>query len=152
MEKLVALKARSFLAAASAGAIPAYAGTLSLLLTAAEAGPVGVCSGSMRDSVEPVLHALGLLSRMSVIVTASDVLRNKPHPEPYLLAAKRLGAAASRCIAVEDSPTGIRSARDAGYTVHALCHSFSRDRLVDAHRVHESAAHVTLADLLNGAC
>lgn len=148
MERLVGLKAVAFLAAARSGVIRPYAGTVALLREAADAGPVGVCSGSMRESVEPVLELLGLRNRVRVLVTASDVLRNKPDPEPYLLAAARLGLDAGRCIAVEDSPAGIRSARDAGYTVHAVCHSFGRERLGEAHRVHESAEGLRIEDLL----
>ena len=147
LERLVSCKAGAFLRSAREGAIRPYAGTVALLREAAQRGPVGVCSGSLRDSVQPVLESLGLLARLSVMVTASDVARNKPDPAPYLLAAERLGLPPQDCIAIEDSPTGIRSARAAGYTVHALCHSFPRDRLTDAHRVHESSAGLTVAHL-----
>ncbi len=148
MERLVALKADAFVVEARSGRIKPYAGTVALLRAAAAAGHVGVCSGSIRASVEPVLEALGLIELLSVMVTADDVKRNKPHPEPYLLAATKLGLEPGACIAVEDSPTGIKSARGAGYTVHAVCHSFPRDRLSEAHRVHDSSEGMTIADLV----
>jgi beta-phosphoglucomutase len=148
MERLVALKAGAFVVEATSGRIKPYGGTVALLRAAAAVGPVGVCSGSIRASVEPVLAAMGLIELLSVMVTADDVVKNKPHPEPYLLAAARLGLEGAACIAVEDSPTGIKSARSAGYTVHAVCHSFERDRLGEAHRVHDSSEGMTLEHLL----
>jgi beta-phosphoglucomutase-like phosphatase (HAD superfamily) len=52
----------------------------------------------------------------ATIVTGDQVTRGKPDPEPYLLAAERLGVDAGACVAIEDSPTGIASARAAGVT------------------------------------
>ena len=48
------------------------------------------------------------------LVCGDEVTHGKPHPEPYLVAAERLGVDVTRCVAVEDSPTGIASARAAG--------------------------------------
>jgi beta-phosphoglucomutase-like phosphatase (HAD superfamily) len=48
------------------------------------------------------------------IVTRDDVVNPKPHPEPYLTAARRLGAAPGRCLALEDSHSGVRAAHAAG--------------------------------------
>ncbi|HEV7173293.1 HAD-IA family hydrolase [Pedococcus sp.] len=49
-----------------------------------------------------------------VVVTASDVTRGKPHPEPFLLAAARLGVDPTDCLVVEDAPGGLEAARAAG--------------------------------------
>lgn len=57
-------------------------------------------------------HRLG--GTFMVLVTEQDVDRHKPDPEPYLKAAKLLGLPPRKCIAVEDSPTGLESARAAG--------------------------------------
>ncbi|MEF2976330.1 HAD-IA family hydrolase [Subtercola sp. YIM 133946] len=56
----------------------------------------------------------------AVFVTADDITRGKPDPEPYLLAATRLGVDPARCLVVEDAPAGIRSARAAGCSVLAV--------------------------------
>jgi HAD superfamily hydrolase (TIGR01509 family) len=50
----------------------------------------------------------------SLIVAGEDVTNGKPHPEPYLMAAERLGVPIERCLAIEDSPSGIRSAAASG--------------------------------------
>jgi beta-phosphoglucomutase-like phosphatase (HAD superfamily) len=48
------------------------------------------------------------------VVAGDDVSQGKPHPEAYLTAAARLGVLPQQCIAIEDSPTGARSAQAAG--------------------------------------
>lgn len=58
----------------------------------------------------------------AVSVTGDEVTLGKPHPEPYLLAAQRLGVDARDCVAIEDSPTGVRSALAAGCRVLGVPH------------------------------
>jgi sugar-phosphatase len=55
-----------------------------------------------------------------VVVTADEVDRGKPHPDPYLLAAQRLGVDPRDCLVVEDAPGGLESARAAGCATLAL--------------------------------
>lgn len=57
-----------------------------------------------------------------VVVTGDQVVHGKPSPEPYLLAAQRLGVAPADCLALEDSPTGVRSATAAGVPTIAVPH------------------------------
>jgi HAD superfamily hydrolase (TIGR01509 family) len=56
------------------------------------------------------------------VVAGDDVTYGKPHPEPYLLGAARLGVAPERCVAIEDSLTGVTSAEAAGVPVLAVEH------------------------------
>lgn len=56
------------------------------------------------------------------LVVGDDVERGKPHPDPYLLAANKLGVDPAHCLAIEDSPTGVASALAAGCTVLAVPH------------------------------
>jgi beta-phosphoglucomutase-like phosphatase (HAD superfamily) len=58
--------------------------------------------------------------RFDALVCAEDVAATKPDPEPYLLAAKLLGADPGRCFALEDSPNGVASAEAAGCRVIAV--------------------------------
>ncbi|MCA9834230.1 MAG: HAD family phosphatase [Thermomicrobiales bacterium] len=57
---------------------------------------------------------------LQTMVTGNEVAHPKPHPEPYLTAASRLGVDIAHCIAIEDSPSGVESAATAGATVIVL--------------------------------
>lgn len=76
--------------------------------------PFAVVSGSTRESVTASLNALGLLDRFDVMVCAGDYQRAKPHPEPFLTAAARLGVAPADCLVFEDTEMGIQAATAAG--------------------------------------
>ena len=65
------------------------------------------------------LTASGLVPPQ-VVVTADDVQRGKPDPEPFALGAHQLGFNPSRCLVVEDAPAGLRSAHEAGCTTLAV--------------------------------
>ncbi|HEY0306978.1 MAG TPA: HAD family phosphatase, partial [Acidobacteriaceae bacterium] len=76
--------------------------------------PFAVVSGSRRDSVVASLKALGILDRFETLVCAGDYTKSKPDPEPYLIAAKRLGVKPEDCLVFEDTDMGIESATAAG--------------------------------------
>jgi HAD superfamily hydrolase (TIGR01509 family) len=76
--------------------------------------PFAVVSGSTRESVVKSLEALGLLNLFHTLVCAGDYQRSKPAPDPYLLAASRLGVAPQHCLVFEDADIGIQSATAAG--------------------------------------
>ena len=65
----------------------------------------------------------------SVLVTAGDVQRGKPAPDPYLLGAERLGLPVGSCVAVEDSPAGIQAACAAGMRVIGITATHAREEL-----------------------
>jgi sugar-phosphatase len=89
-----------------------------------------VTSGTRRTVATRLAH-LGLPTPQ-VLVTADDVAHGKPAPDPYLLAAERLGLAPSRCVVVEDAPAGVASARAAGAVVIGVASTNSAIALVDA--------------------
>jgi tRNA threonylcarbamoyl adenosine modification protein YjeE len=64
-----------------------------------------------------------------VFVTADQLTKGKPDPEPYLTAARRLGVPADRCLVIEDAPAGITAGRAAGARVLALLTTHSADAL-----------------------
>jgi phosphoglycolate phosphatase len=76
--------------------------------------PNAVCTSAERESALRMLDLLDLTPRFDAVVTASDVTRGKPDPEPFLLAAARIGIAPEQCIAFEDSTNGLRAAGAAG--------------------------------------
>ena len=79
----------------------------------------GAASNAPRGAVETNLRCLSSHITLHAVVARDDVVQPKPHPEPYLLAAERLGVFPTECIAIEDSPVGARSAYEAGMHVIA---------------------------------
>ena len=78
-----------------------------------------IVTSSTRKLAEARLQAAEL-PLPKFFVTSSDIVNGKPHPEPYLKAAAKLGADPRECIVVEDVPTGIRSGKAAGARVIAF--------------------------------
>jgi sugar-phosphatase len=70
-----------------------------------------------------------------VMVTAGDVVDGKPHPEPYLKGAERLGINPAECLVIEDAPAGIRSAHAGGMKVIALASTYPASALSEADAV-----------------
>jgi HAD superfamily hydrolase (TIGR01509 family) len=79
--------------------------------------PKALATSSTRHQARVKLDLTGIGVHFAQVVTVDDVTAPKPAPEPYLLAAARLGVAPARCVAFEDSETGARSAHAAGMTV-----------------------------------
>jgi sugar-phosphatase len=78
-----------------------------------------IATSCTRSLAEVRLRAAGL-PIPEHIVTSTDVTQGKPHPEPFLKAAAKLGFSPSDCIVVEDVPAGIRAGKAAGARVIAF--------------------------------
>ena len=76
--------------------------------------PIAVASASLRHWVDATLLGLGLQDTFDATVSASEVDSAKPAPDLYLAAAKRLDVEPRRCLAIEDTLAGVRSAKAAG--------------------------------------
>lgn len=76
--------------------------------------PKAIATSARKREALRVLEMTGLLANFDAIVTVDDIVNGKPHPEPFLSAAALLGVAPERCLAFEDAPNGLRSARAAG--------------------------------------
>jgi len=83
---------------------------------------LAVVTTTWRDNVTTVLRAAGLLDAFELIVAKEDSSATKPDAAPYVLALERLGLGPADAIAIEDSPTGIASARGAGLACVAVGH------------------------------
>jgi HAD superfamily hydrolase (TIGR01509 family) len=98
-------------------------GAKALLLELEAAGiPTALVSASSRRVVEASLGSIGA-DHFRFTVSGDDVSHGKPHPEPYLKAARLLGVDPVRCVVIEDSPTGAASGAAAGCRVVAIPHA-----------------------------
>ncbi|MCX6606040.1 MAG: HAD family phosphatase [Acidobacteria bacterium] len=93
--------------------------------------PIAVVSSSGRAELSPVLESAGLLACFKTLVCFEDVTLLKPHPEPYLEGARRLGA--RNPLVIEDSDAGVASGQAAGFDVLRLDHP---DQLAEKLRSH----------------
>jgi sugar-phosphatase len=82
--------------------------------------PLALASSSPMRLIRAVLSMGGLEDRFDVVLTAEEEERGKPDPAVYLTAARRLGVAPERCLAIEDSLAGIRAAKAAGMVCIAV--------------------------------
>ena len=75
---------------------------------------MAIVTSSARDHFDRIHQRTGLLDHFKLVVALGDYRHEKPNPDPYLVAANRLGVSPADCIAVEDSPRGLKAAVAAG--------------------------------------
>ena len=100
--------------------LPLIDGAVEAVRRLADRWPLGLASSSNREVIERVLDVSGLAPLFRATVSSEEVARGKPAPDVYLEAARRLGVDATRGAAIEDSSSGIRSARAARMRVVAI--------------------------------
>lgn len=110
----------SRIAARYAEHVPLLPGAVAAVERMAARWPLAIASSSPRSLIDRVLDRVGLAGRFAVVVSTEELPRGKPAPDVYLAAADGLDAAPSRCVAVEDSSNGVRSAVAAGMRVIAI--------------------------------
>jgi HAD superfamily hydrolase (TIGR01509 family) len=100
--------------------LPLVDGAAEAVQRLAEEFPLAVASSSNRPLIDAVLELSGLERYFRATVSSEEVAHGKPAPDVYLEAARRLGVAPDRCAAIEDSHSGIRSAKAASMRVIAI--------------------------------
>ena len=136
-----------------------FPGVEKLVTTLVPVLPLAVASGALRQEIEAILSAAGLLKHFAVIISAEDVDHGKPEPEIFLKALARLNAQvedghpidAADCLVIEDSKEGIRGARRAGMKCLAVSNSHPIELLQEANAVVRSLEEVDLS-LLEQLC
>ncbi|MFB6848973.1 HAD family hydrolase [Streptomyces sp. NPDC056373] len=120
VDDMVALKNRHYLelARSATRAYPEMRAFVELL--AAEGVPMAVASGSSPQAIAAVLTGTGLDARLQTVVSADEVAHGKPAPDVFLEAARRLGAAPSGCVVLEDAAPGAAAAHAAGMRCIAI--------------------------------
>lgn len=153
LSEVIQLKASLFNEVASEG-VSSYPGVIQLIKSISGATPMAICSGALRSDILPVLEMLSIQSCFDCIVTADDVSASKPDPASYMLAVNRLqmifpdnSITPSSSVAIEDTPAGISSAKNAGLKVLSVTNSYPAKELASADMVVESLALVTTETL-----
>ena len=119
VDRGVRLTEAEIIDARAAASMPWVAGAKALLGKVVGAGiPCALVTMSIGSLVDRVVEQAGDV--FAAVVTGDQVARGKPDPESYLLAARRLGVDPTRCVAIEDSPVGIRAAHASGAATIAV--------------------------------
>jgi HAD superfamily hydrolase (TIGR01509 family) len=100
--------------------VPALPGAVAATERFSRRWQLAVASSSPRVLIDVVLGELGIADRFRVTVSTEEVERGKPAPDVYLAVADGLGLPPERCVAIEDSSNGLRSATFAGCVVVAV--------------------------------
>jgi beta-phosphoglucomutase-like phosphatase (HAD superfamily) len=112
-----------------------FPGAAEAVRRAAAVFPIAIASGALGAEIRRVLERERLMEQFAAIVAAEDTPVSKPSPEPYLCALARLTSAltveiaAGECVAIEDSPWGLQSARAAGMRTVAVAQSYDASEL-----------------------
>lgn len=111
--------------------------------------PVALATSAPLENVAHTLAELGLVDRLTRIVRSDTVPRGKPHPDVFLAAALLIEVAPEDCLAFEDAPAGVLSARAAGMTCVAVTTTFSAGTFA-AHGAEPDAAVADFDAFLSG--
>jgi len=100
--------------------LPLLPGAVEVVHSLHRRWPLALASSANRQIIDFALDAAGLAGAFSATVSSEEVKHGKPAPDVYLEAARRLGVSPDRCVAIEDSSNGLRSAAAAGMAVIAV--------------------------------
>lgn len=125
-------KAKAYLALASDRLIP-YPGVIELIQDLAGRGiPLAIVTSSLRAEAELTLKFFGIRKLFSVVIAAEDFTHSKPDPESFLKGAVALHITPADCVAIEDTPSGVKSALAAGMRVIGVTNTHTAKELQEA--------------------
>jgi HAD superfamily hydrolase (TIGR01509 family) len=110
---------------------------------------LAVTTSATKQNQQFAFERFGLQPFFDVVVTAEEINRTKPDPDPYLKTTEKLNLNPASCLVIEDSHNGILSAKSAGCAVVAITTSFSRDELRKANADYLVENFFELASLLS---
>lgn len=109
---------------------------------------IAMASSSPQELINLVVSQLELTDYFSAIVSGDSVSRGKPYPDIYLLTARKLEVDNKRCLVIEDSPNGVRAAKNAGMKCIGITTNASREELEEADLLIDSFADLTIEKMM----
>lgn len=115
-----------------------YPGVIDLIHSLAKDFVLALTSSSSREEVDLITKEFGIDHVFKITISAKDVNKGKPDPEPYLITVKKLGFKPNECVVIEDSLSGVLSAKSAGCycigvtTTHTKQDLINSDLIVDS--------------------
>jgi len=131
------------------GSIKPFPGVVRLLNSIKKGNfKLGLVSSAPKENIDLILSELNLEGIFDCIVFGQEVSESKPSPQIYLLAARKLEMTPNDCMVIEDSPLGVKSAKNAGMKCLAIANAHPRQKLDEADKVVDSLENVDLITLL----
>jgi len=122
-----------------------FPGVLNLLLSLKAASwRTALVSSTPGENIRLITGSLGIAGFFDTMVADKDVMRGKPDPEGFLLAAERLGVSPASCVVIEDAVAGVRAAGDAGMKCIAVTNTHPAEKLAEADKIVDSLETVTV--------
>lgn len=125
-----------------------FPGCLELINDLRQAFRLALASSCAKKEVDMVLKAFELEQTFEFVITADDVKKGKPDPEPYLITAQKLKIRPEYCLVIEDAKNGVLSAKSAGMKCIAVTTTHKRDDLLNADIIFDSFSEIT-AELIS---
>lgn len=110
----------------------AYDGVIDLIKKLSKIYILALTSSSSRLEVDLIVKEFDIKDNFIITISGDDIQNGKPNPEPYIKTAKMLQVKSSECAVIEDSSSGIRSAKDAGCYCIAITTTHDKSALKDA--------------------
>jgi HAD superfamily hydrolase (TIGR01509 family) len=126
--------------------LPAFPGVLRLINDALSNHEfrLSIATSASQELSRVLLEAVRVPYRRMSYVSGSDVTKKKPDPEIFLIAIRRIGLNADRCVVFEDAPSGVQAAKAAGAKCVAVTNTVPGAELVGADLICDSLEHVSL--------
>lgn len=119
------------------GNIETYPGLLEMVNDLSRKYVLALASGANSLEIKKITEYFKIKDFFKVIISAEDVKNGKPDPEPYLLTAERLGVLPEDCFVIEDSRSGVSSAKSAGMVCIAITTNLAKEDFSEADYVFE---------------
>ncbi len=121
----------------------AYPGIVDLVKKTSEVFKIALVTSSLRNEVEMITKEFGIYDYFKAIITADDIEKGKPDPEPYIKGAKAVGSVPSECVVIEDSASGVKAAIGAGMKCIGVTTTHQATDLVNATIVVKNFKYIT---------
>jgi len=109
---------------------------------------IGIVTGSVLSNVS-VITGEKFLDQFGVIVTGDSVVNNKPHPEPFLTGAEKLGVEPAQCVVIENAPLGIKAAKAAEMFCIAVKTTIKNEKhLSEADLIFDDMSKIPISEIL----
>lgn len=121
-----------------------YPNVIELIHSLAKNFILGLTSSSSRQEVDLIITEFQIKDKFFTTISGNDVLNGKPNPEPYIKTSDKIGVPTNECLVIEDSRSGVESAKSAGCFCIGVTTTHSKEDLKDADAIVDNFAEINM--------